>query len=88
MVFAASAAPLARVFLGFARFPAVRTAVDPAGVTTVRWTDVRFIGEGPSSRDRGGRPDLRALETTPGSSWRAFASTRMECRSSTAHLGP
>jgi membrane-bound metal-dependent hydrolase YbcI (DUF457 family) len=33
---------LGQVFLGFSRFPAARTAVDPRGVTTVRWTDVRF----------------------------------------------
>jgi membrane-bound metal-dependent hydrolase YbcI (DUF457 family) len=34
---------LGQVFLGFSRFPAARSAVDPHGVTTVRWTDVRFI---------------------------------------------
>jgi hypothetical protein len=31
-------------FLAFSRFPAARNAVDAHGVTTVRWTDVRFAG--------------------------------------------
>ncbi|MCU1384348.1 MAG: hypothetical protein JWL71_3045 [Acidobacteria bacterium] len=35
---------LGRVFLGFSRMPAARSAVDVHGVTTVRWTDVRFAG--------------------------------------------
>ena len=34
----------AQVFLGFSRFPAARSAVDPHGVTTVRFTDIRFAG--------------------------------------------
>ena len=39
----AAVAPLAQVFLGFSRFPAARWIVDPAsGVSTVRWTDMRF----------------------------------------------
>ena len=33
-----------QVFLGFSRFPAARTAHDAAGVATVRFTDVRFVG--------------------------------------------
>jgi membrane-bound metal-dependent hydrolase YbcI (DUF457 family) len=33
-----------RVFLGFSRFPAARTAVDAQGGATVRITDVRFVG--------------------------------------------
>jgi membrane-bound metal-dependent hydrolase YbcI (DUF457 family) len=33
-----------RTFLGFSRFPAARTAVDREGVTTVRWSDIRFVG--------------------------------------------
>jgi membrane-bound metal-dependent hydrolase YbcI (DUF457 family) len=33
---------LGRVFLGFSRFPAARSALDAHGSTTVRWTDVRF----------------------------------------------
>jgi membrane-bound metal-dependent hydrolase YbcI (DUF457 family) len=31
-------------FLAFSRFPAARSAVDAKGVTTVRWTDMRFVG--------------------------------------------
>ena len=37
---------LGRLFLGFSRFPAARSAIDPRGVTTVRWTDVRFASGG------------------------------------------
>ncbi len=32
-----------RAFLGFSRFPAARSFVDPAGVATVRWSDMRFV---------------------------------------------
>jgi inner membrane protein len=40
---AAAAAPIAQVFLGFSRFPAVRSLSDPGtGTTTVRWIDMRF----------------------------------------------
>jgi membrane-bound metal-dependent hydrolase YbcI (DUF457 family) len=38
---AAKTAP-AQVFLGFSRLPAVRWVVDPHGVTTVSWRDLRF----------------------------------------------
>jgi inner membrane protein len=37
---------LGQVFLGFSRFPAARSAIDAHGVTTVRWTDVRFASGG------------------------------------------
>ncbi len=40
----AAASPLGQLFLGFSRFPAARSAVDPQGATTVRFTDVRFVG--------------------------------------------
>jgi membrane-bound metal-dependent hydrolase YbcI (DUF457 family) len=40
----AATTDLAQVFLGFSRYPAARSAVDANGVTTVRWTDVRFAG--------------------------------------------
>jgi membrane-bound metal-dependent hydrolase YbcI (DUF457 family) len=33
-----------RVFLGFSRFPAARTARDSSGAAVVRFTDVRFVG--------------------------------------------
>ena len=35
---------LGQVFLGFSRFPAARSAVDPHGIATVRWSDMRFAG--------------------------------------------
>src|SRR4029077_10698147 len=35
---------LGQRFLAFSRFPAARSAIDAHGVTTVRWTDVRFVG--------------------------------------------
>jgi membrane-bound metal-dependent hydrolase YbcI (DUF457 family) len=38
---AAQTAPV-KAFLGFSRLPAVRWAVDPHGVTTVSWRDLRF----------------------------------------------
>jgi len=43
-VLQAATTELGHVFLGFSRLPAARTAVDAAGVTTVRWTDMRFAG--------------------------------------------
>ncbi len=49
-VFEAAATPRAQVFLGFSRFPSVRSVVDRDGVTTVRWTDVRFAPVPASAR--------------------------------------
>jgi membrane-bound metal-dependent hydrolase YbcI (DUF457 family) len=40
----AAATHLGQVYLGFSRMPAARSAVDSHGVTTVRWTDMRFAG--------------------------------------------
>jgi inner membrane protein len=40
----AAASHVARVFLGFSRFPAARSAVGPQGDATVRWSDMRFAG--------------------------------------------
>jgi hypothetical protein len=37
---------VARIFLGFARFPAASVSRDRAGSTLVSWSDVRFIGGG------------------------------------------
>jgi membrane-bound metal-dependent hydrolase YbcI (DUF457 family) len=48
-----------RVFLGFSRFPAARSFVDPAGVAAVRWNDMRFAGGIYSLNDR--RPDPFAV---------------------------
>ena len=56
-VFQAAATPRAQAFLGFSRFPAVRSVVDRDGVATVRWTDVRFA-PGPHSA----RPQDRARD--------------------------
>jgi membrane-bound metal-dependent hydrolase YbcI (DUF457 family) len=43
-VWAAASTNLGRTFLGFARLPAARSFVDPAGIATIRWTDMRFVG--------------------------------------------
>ncbi len=48
---------LGQVFLGFSRFPAARLSTDPHGVTTVRWTDVRFVAGVVSLEPRPG-PDI------------------------------
>jgi len=56
----AAATHLGQVFLGFSRFPAARSAVDADGISTVRWTDVRFVG-GPIAIDQ---PAPRALPFT------------------------
>jgi membrane-bound metal-dependent hydrolase YbcI (DUF457 family) len=39
----AGASPLARIFLGFSRFPAARSFTDASGATTVRFIDMRFV---------------------------------------------
>jgi len=54
----AAATDLGRVFLGFSRFPAARSALDAQGVTTVRWTDVRFAGGGFALEQRRPGPDV------------------------------
>jgi hypothetical protein len=43
-VMQAAATQVGQKFLAFSRFPAARTATDAHGVTTVRWTDMRFVG--------------------------------------------
>ena len=54
----AAAEPVPQVFLGFSRFPAARWFTDRAtGVTTVRWTDVRFV-TGLAIDQRGGGTGL------------------------------
>ena len=52
---AAARSQTAQVFLGFSRFPAARVYTDPAGLATVRWNDMRFVGGVYSLADR--RPD-------------------------------
>ena len=51
----ASATHLGQVYLGFSRMPAARSAVDSHGVTTVRWTDMRFVGAVPGMDQRASR---------------------------------
>jgi membrane-bound metal-dependent hydrolase YbcI (DUF457 family) len=58
IVKAAAAAPVARTFLGFSRYPAARWVADPqTGVVTVRWTDMRFAG-GMTLDQRAGRGNI------------------------------
>jgi hypothetical protein len=61
----AATAPTARTFLGFARFPAVRSFRDRSGAVTVQFADVRFVGVGPPGPDRlrgeGTGPNARSL---------------------------
>jgi len=49
---------LGQVFLGFSRFPAARSALDAHGVTTVRWTDVRFATGGVALEQRRPGPNF------------------------------
>ena len=51
----ASTTHLGQVYLGFSRMPAARSAVDGQGVTTVRWTDMRFVGGLPGMDQRASR---------------------------------
>jgi membrane-bound metal-dependent hydrolase YbcI (DUF457 family) len=48
---------LGRVFLGFSRFPSARAFTDPTGATTVRWSDMRFVGGILTLDQPTGRPD-------------------------------
>ena len=54
----ASAAPVARTFLGFSRFPSVRSFVDEAGNATVVWTDLRFLAADGAPDSRRPAPSL------------------------------
>jgi len=40
----AASTRLGQKFLAFSRFPAARSTLDPRGIATVRFTDVRFVG--------------------------------------------
>jgi membrane-bound metal-dependent hydrolase YbcI (DUF457 family) len=53
-VYHAAATPLGQVFLGFSRFPAARSAVEPNGLSTVRFSDARFV-LGPIATERPSR---------------------------------
>jgi membrane-bound metal-dependent hydrolase YbcI (DUF457 family) len=54
-VLKASTTHLGQVYLGFSRMPAARSAVDIHGATTVRWTDMRFVGGLPGMDERASR---------------------------------
>jgi membrane-bound metal-dependent hydrolase YbcI (DUF457 family) len=62
----AAGAPMARVFLGFSRFPAVAARVEGDG-TTVHWRDVRFGPVGVSADAESGRdgPFQLVVRLTP-----------------------
>jgi membrane-bound metal-dependent hydrolase YbcI (DUF457 family) len=47
-VWTAASTNIGRTILGFSRLPAVRSSADPAGITTVQWTDLRFITGSPA----------------------------------------
>jgi membrane-bound metal-dependent hydrolase YbcI (DUF457 family) len=55
-VVAAARAESAQIFLGFSRFPAARSLTEPTGITTVRWTDMRFAGGLMTPRQPTGQP--------------------------------
>jgi hypothetical protein len=57
---------LGQLFLGFSRFPAARSAIDPHGVTTVRWTDVRFASGGGALDQRRPGPNFFTATVTVG----------------------
>lgn len=42
-VLAAARSPIARIFLGFSRFPAARSVADASGEVVVRFADMRFV---------------------------------------------
>ena len=42
-VWTAASTNIGRTILGFSRLPAVRSFADPTGITTVQWTDLRFV---------------------------------------------
>jgi inner membrane protein len=48
----AAAAPKARTFLGFSRFPAVSSTIDADGSATVVWSDLRFVAPDDVVRSR------------------------------------
>jgi hypothetical protein len=56
-VIRASRSRVAQQFLGFSRFPAVRSMVDGDGEARVTWTDMRFV-RGSAEDERPQRPSL------------------------------
>jgi membrane-bound metal-dependent hydrolase YbcI (DUF457 family) len=66
----AAGTDLGRLFLGFSRFPAARSAVDPHGVTIVRWTDVRFANGAAALEQRRPGPSFFTATVTVGADGR------------------
>jgi hypothetical protein len=48
---------MGQILLGFSRFPAVRSFEDPAGVTTARFSDMRFTSGLIALRQPGAGPE-------------------------------
>jgi inner membrane protein len=66
-VFQAAQSPVARVFLGFSRFPAARSVVGTDGAATVRWNDLRFTSDtAPGIRERGPNLFTATVQLDPG----------------------
>ena len=65
-VMRAAETELGQLFLGFSRFPAARSALDAQGVTTVRWTDVRFATGGVGIDQRRPVPNFFTATVTVG----------------------
>jgi len=57
-VWTAASTHIGRTFLGFSRLAAARSVVDSTGTATVRWTDMRFIGNPTVPNQAAPRGDL------------------------------
>jgi len=66
---------LGQIFLGFSRFPAARSVVDARGVTTVRWTDVRFVVGMPTLDQPKPGPDIFTATVRIGADGRVLQET-------------
>ena len=66
-VFQAAQSPIARVFLGFSRFPAARSVVGADGAAIVRWNDLRFTSDTtPGIRERAPNLFTATVQLDPG----------------------
>jgi inner membrane protein len=61
----AAESTVGRIYLGFSRFPAARSTVDANGVTTVRWTDMRFAMNRVGTAEREGGIFLATVRVGP-----------------------
>jgi len=64
-VFEAARTHLGQVYLGFSRFPAARSVVDPKGVAIVRWSDMRFASQTIVDRTRPADPFTATVRLAP-----------------------